>query len=93
MLGARTYFPAGSGIPNSTGSLSPQYQQVARTLSGQGGVLSARESFSSGISFSNFQLNLGGGRQRWNFCPGVSLSYALSADTNAFVSACPFIVA
>jgi hypothetical protein len=49
MLGARTYFPAGSGIPISTGSLSPQYQQVARTLSGQGGVLSARESFSSGM--------------------------------------------
>jgi hypothetical protein len=42
------------------------------------------------VSFSNF---LGGERQRWNFCPGVYLSYAFSADTNAFVSACPFIVA
>jgi hypothetical protein len=42
-----------------------------------------------------FQLPayLGGERQRWNFCPGSSLSYAFSADFNAFVSACPFIVA
>jgi hypothetical protein len=44
------------------------------------------------VSFSNFQLALVVSDKGGISAREFSLSYALSADTYAFVSACPFIV-